>query len=358
MKLNKIRGWGTSKVKELETKGITCVEELLTIPPPQYAEMTGIDNDTAQSHFRLAREAYNMEHKITDWKTLSSEIENHEDIDKISTGSTALDKLFMGGVECKATTEVYGEFGCGKTQFAHTIIVRSQLPKSKGGLECKGIWINTENTFEKSRIRQIAEPLGLDSDKVLENIVVANAYNSTDQMDILHNAEKLIVEDPTYRILIVDSATGLFRQDYSGLGMLSERQKYLDRFLTRCSNMAKVHNIAVVWTNQIYTAPTFFGDGKTPVGGSKIAHKSTYRVDFSKSGKYRIAKMVDSPKDAQTEVMFGLSSLGVVDMDVAKKEEDERKKELTAMKKAGKAGKMLGEEDNEEPKQEEEITQI
>jgi len=42
-------------------------------------------------------------------------------IEKITTGTNALDKLFTGGVECGATTEIYGEFGCGKTQFCHTI---------------------------------------------------------------------------------------------------------------------------------------------------------------------------------------------------------------------------------------------
>ena len=218
--------------------------------------------------------------------------------------------------------------------------VRVQLPKDQGGLDGKCIWVNTENTFEKERIRDISESLEMDSTETLKNVMVANVMNSVEQMDILGNIEKLLVEDPKIKLIIVDSATGLFRQDYSGLGMLSERQKYLDRFLTRCSNISKLHHVAIIWTNQIYTAPTLFGDGITPVGGSKIAHKSTYRVYISKSGKFRVAKMVDSPKDAQTEVMFGLSKSGVVDMDVAKKEEDQRKKDLTAMKKAAKSGKV------------------
>jgi len=151
----------------------------------------------------------------------------------------------------------------------------------------------------------------------------------------------MLVKDKSYKLIVVDSATGLFRQDFSGRGMLSERQKYLDRFLTLCTNMAKLHKVAVLWTNQVYTSPmVFYGDPTVAVGGSIIAHKSTYRVYFMKSGKFRIAKMVDSPKDAQTEVMFGLSKSGVVDMDVAVEEEKKRKKEVIAAKTESKKGNI------------------
>ena len=347
MKLTKIKGWGKAKVEELAKFDISSVEEIMVIPPPQYAEMIGVDNDTAFSHNRLAIEAYNIEHKITSKFKKANEYDDEEVIERIKTGSKALDKLFLGGIETKATTEIYGEFGCGKTQFAHTMAVLVKKPIEEGGLNGKVVWISTENTFEKKRIKEIALANDMDVDEVLDNITVAEAYNSVDQYDILLLVEKMLVDDPTIKLLVVDSATGLFRQDFSGLGHLSERQKYLDRFLSLCSNMAKLHHVAVIWTNQIYQAPTFFGDGITAVGGSKIAHKSTYRVYFSKSGKYRIAKMVDSPKDAQTEVMFGLSSRGCVDMDVAKAEEDARKKEVTRMKAEGKKGNVVSLETNE-----------
>lgn len=342
MKLSKIKGWGEAKVTELEKKGITCVEELLVIPPPQYAEMTGVDNETANQHFQLARDAYNKERAITSYFKKGSECKiEDDDIERISTGTKALDKLFMGGIECKATTEIYGEFGSGKTQFAHTMCVRVQLPKNKGGLLGKAIWINTEGTFEPTRIKAICEGLEMNPNIALENILVADALNSVDQYSILLEIEKLLVEDSSYKLIVVDSATGLFRQDFSGRGMLSERQKYLDRFLTLCNNMAKFHKVAVVWTNQVYTSPmVFYGDPTVPVGGTIIAHKSTYRVYFMKSGKFRIAKMVDSPKDSQIEVMFGLSKSGVVDMDVAVEEEKKRKKELTAAKTEAKKGNI------------------
>lgn len=355
VELSKIKGFGSAKVSELNKKGILSVEQMLDIPPPQYAEMTGVDNETARSHFTKAKEAMDKEKGIKSKFKSGMDCKSEEDnIEKIKTGSKALDKLFMGGVETSATTEVYGEFGSGKTQFSHTMCVMVQKPIEQGGLDAKAIWINTEGTFEPSRIISIAEANGLDPEKTLNNILVADALNSVDQHNIMMEIINLLVEDKSYKLIVVDSATGLFKQDYSGLGMLSERQKYLDKFLTLCSNVSKVHKVAVIWTNQIYTAPlTFNGDPTVAVGGSAIAHKSTYRVYFTKSGRFRMAKMVDSPKDAQTEVMFGLSKSGVVDMDVAVEEEDARKKKLTSDKTKAKAGNVFGEAPTKEEKTEE-----
>lgn len=52
---------------------------------------------------------------------------------KITTGCKALDCLLEGGVETGSIIEVYGESGVGKSQFAFTLAVTSQLPLDKGG---------------------------------------------------------------------------------------------------------------------------------------------------------------------------------------------------------------------------------
>ena len=58
---------------------------------------------------------------------------------------------------------------------------------------------------------------------------------------------------------------------------------------------------------------TFFGDPTRPIGGNVVAHSSTYRVYFKKSGKKRIARMVDSPHHQEHEVIFTLTEAGVSD---------------------------------------------
>lgn len=375
MDITKLKGVGDVIAKKFEKNGITTVEQLFVIPPPKVAEMLGVDNNTTMELFRKARVVMN------DTPMFQSAIESKKEdtkIEKISTGTNALDKLFTGGLECGATTEIYGEFGCGKTQFCHTMAVRVQLPKdmiclncsmeygerdifvcdeciiatedkfgyrlkevelyNRGGLNSKCVWVDSEGTFEPTRIETIAESLDIGGDQALTSIIHAKAFNSADQYIILNELEHLIESDKTIKLIVIDSAIGLFRQDYSGRGMLSERQKYLDEFLTLASNMANFHKVAIVWTNQVMINPgVFYGDPVTPVGGTVLAHKSTYRVYFKKSGAYRIAIMKDSPKHGQIEVMFGLSSAGVVDREVAEELEKERKKEKATTKKAAKA---------------------
>lgn len=322
----------------MEEKGIVYVEQLLTIPPPQFAEMLGIDNESANLLFDKAREKYYRDSEDANrFVSGLNKAKEYEKLERISTGTKALDELFNGGISVKATTEIFGEFGCGKTQFCHTQAVRVQLPVEKGGLNGKCVWIDTEGTFEPDRIKQICNPLELDEDEVLDNILVAKALNSRDQKNILMEVQKLIINDKTIKLVIVDSAIGLFRQDFSGRGMLSERQKYLDEFLTLCSNMADFHKVAVIWTNQVMINPgIFYGDPVTAVGGTVLAHKSTFRVYFKKAGAYRIAKMVDSPHDAEMEKTFGLSTSGVVDKNIKEEEEKERKKLKAAAKKSEK----------------------
>ena len=332
MDITKLKGIGDGTAKKFEKNGITTVEQLFVIPPPKVAEMLGIDNDSAVELFKKARSVYD------DSPVFQSGLEakdEDDELEKISTGTKALDKLFTGGIETSATTEIYGEFGCGKTQFCHTMAVRVQLPKEKGGLDGKCVWIDSEGTFEPTRIEAISKSLKLDEKETLENIIRAKAYNSADQYLILQELEKLLVEDDKIKLIVIDSATGLFRQDFSGRGMLSERQKYLDEFLTMASNMSNFHNIAIIWTNQVMINPgVFYGDPVTAIGGTVLAHKSTYRVYFKKSGVYRMGKMVDSPKHGQIEVMFGLSEDGVVDQEVAEELEKKRKADKAKAKKS------------------------
>ena len=117
-------------------------------------------------------------------------------------------------------------------------------------------------------------------------------------------------------MLIVDSAVGLFRSEYLGRGTLSERQQRLNKFVHLLVRIAEIYNCAALATNQVMSSPdVFFGDPTRPIGGNVVAHTSTYRIYFKKSGKKRIARMVDSPHHPEQEVIFALGEGGVVDPD-------------------------------------------
>src|SRR5690606_6061889 len=94
----------------------------------------------------------------------------------------------------------------------------------------KCMYIDTEGTFRPERLQAIAERFGLDKDEVLDNVAYARAYNSDHQSALLIQASAMMAES-RYALLIVDSATALYRTDYSGRGELSARQMHLARFL-------------------------------------------------------------------------------------------------------------------------------
>eukprot|EP00911_Craspedida_sp_UC1_P000808 UC1_evm1s620 len=160
-----------------------------------------------------------------------------QEIISISCGSTELDKLLQGGIETGSITELFGEFRTGKTQLCHTLAVTCQLPLDQGGGEGKCLYIDTEGTFRPERLLAVAERYGLNGEDVLDNVAYARAYNSDHQMQLLTQASMMMSES-RYALLIIDSATALFRTDYSGRGELSARQMALAQFLRMLLRLA------------------------------------------------------------------------------------------------------------------------
>lgn len=80
----------------------------------------------------------------------------------------------------------------------------------------------------------------------------------------------------------MDSATALYRTDYSGRGELSARQMHLARFLRTLLRLADEFGVAVIITNQVVAqvdgAAMFSADPKKPIGGNIMGHASTTRL--------------------------------------------------------------------------------
>jgi DNA repair protein RadA len=97
--------------------------------------------------------------------------------------------------------------------------------------------------------------------------------------------------------------------------------------------IAETYDCAAIATNQVMASPdVFFGDPTRPIGGNVVAHTSTYRIYFKKSGKKRIARMVDSPHHPEEEVIFALGEAGVIDPEEAEKKPKKAAKKVTTKK--------------------------
>lgn len=235
-------------------------------------------------------------------------------ISKISTGSKNFDNLLGGGIEANAITEVYGEFGTGKTQLCHTVCVTVQLDQNHGGLNGGALYIDTENTFRPERIAAISSLRNQDPSVILDNIIVAKAFSSSHLELILSESSK-IIDSHNIKLIILDSAIALYRSEFLGLSSLAIRQQRLNKLIHTLMRIAQTHQIVVLVTNQVQSTPdTGFGNiSFKAAGGNIFAHSSTYRVFLRKSNRNRIARMVDSPNHPESEIIFTVDESGVID---------------------------------------------
>jgi len=314
VELEDLPGVGPAIAEKLREAGLNSLEAIAVTSPAELVATVEIGEATAAKIINAAREAAD----IGGFETGDKILERRESIGKLTTGSKALDALLGGGLETRAMTEFYGEFGSGKTQIAHQLVVNVQLAPEEGGLSGSAIMIDTENTFRPERIKDMAEGVGLDFTEVLKNVHVARAYNSNHQILLVDKAQELADElketEKPVRLLIIDSATAHFRSEYVGRGTLSERQK-INKHLHDALRFGDLNNAVVMITNQVQVRPdAFFGDPTRPIGGHIVGHTATFRIYLRKSkGEKRIARLVDSPNLPEAEAVFSVTKSGIRD---------------------------------------------
>ncbi|EHK98594.1 putative DNA repair protein rhp51 [Glarea lozoyensis 74030] len=239
---------------------------------------------------------------------------------KILTEASKLVPMgFTTATEMHQRRKIFGEFRTGKSQICHTLAVTCQLPFDMGGGEGKCLYIDTEGTFRPVRLLAVANRYGLSGEEVLDNVAYARAYNSDHQLQLLNQAASMMCET-RFSLLIVDSATSLYRTDFVGRGELSSRQTHLAKFLRTLQRLADEFGIAVVITNQVVAqvdggpSAMFNPDPKKPIGGNIIAHASTTRLSLKKGrGETRICKIYDSPCLPESDCLFAINEDGIGD---------------------------------------------
>ncbi|MCK9151103.1 DNA repair and recombination protein RadA [Methanobacterium alcaliphilum] len=301
---------GEKTAQKLRDAGFADMMRLATATAKELSVKAEIGEGVAEKVIEAARKAEQI-----DFETAFDVMERRKDVGRITTGSTALNELIGGGIETQSITEVFGEFGSGKSQLSHELAITVQLPFEKGGLEAECVFIDTENTFRPERIEQIANGFELDMEEVLQKIHIARAFNSSHQILMAEKVNELIQGGRNIRLVIVDSLTAHFRAEYVGREALASRQQKLNQHLHTLQNIANTYNTAVFVTNQVQARPdAFFGSPTKAIGGHVLGHAATYRVWLKKglAGK-RIARLVDSPHLPEGESVFKITTEGIVD---------------------------------------------
>jgi DNA repair protein RAD51 len=299
-------------IKKLQEAGFNTIESLAYSTKKKLIEIRGISEIKAE---KIQCEA--AKYVPLGFCSGSECYKMRQELAYLTTGSKDLDKILGGGIETGSITELFGEFRTGKTQLCFTISVTCQLSFDKGGVEGRALYIDTEGTFRPERIVSIAERFKLNSQDTLDNIAFARAYNTDHQMELLNQACAMMAES-RYAVLIVDSATALYRTDFIGRGELAPRQQHLAKFLRILQRICDEFGIAVLITNQVIAqvdgSSSFISDPKKPVGGNVLAHASATRLSLRKGkDKNRICKIVDSPHLPNSECLFSITTAGIGD---------------------------------------------
>ena len=308
--LNDLPGVGEVTVKKLQEAGIVSIRTLAMYPIKKLMDDSGIGEKTAEKIIKASQDIEKMGFKSADkiW-------EKRKSLNRLTTSSNNLDDLLLGGFEPGAVTELFGEYRTGKTQIAHQLCVNVQMSYEVGGLEGNALYIDTEGTFRPERLIQMAIGNDLDHNVILKNITVGRAYNSDHQILLVKEAPK-IIQERNIKLIIVDSIIGHFRSEYIGRGTLANRQQILNSHIHDLLRLTEVYDeLAVVVTNQVSSKPdVFYGNPTTHTGGHIVAHGSTIRIFLRKGkGEQRVAKIVDAPNIAESDMVFSITEDGIRD---------------------------------------------
>ena len=309
--IEELPGIGPATIEKLQTAGFNDLMAIAVATPGELVGIADISEVTAKKVIAIARA--NMELSFESGNDL---LQRRLSAIRIKSGSKELDALLGGGFETGSITETYGQFGSGKSQIAHAIAVRAQLPVEEGGANGSVIFIDSEGTFRPERIVQMCVPLKLDSAEVLSKIKIARAFTSDHQMLLAERIEELIKQGDNVKVVIVDSLTSHFRAEFVGRGTLADRQQKINKHMHTLMRLADKHNVLIYVTNQVMSKPDmFFGDPTTAIGGNIVGHNSTYRIYLRKGKKgCRVAKMVDAPNLPENEASFMITEGGIIDV--------------------------------------------
>ncbi len=271
--LEAVQGIGPAVAKKLREVYVTTAELLAVQNPVELMKKTKLGEGTTEKVIKNAR-------LLVGKFGFRSGLEIEQEMatkPRLTTGIPKVDTALRGGIEVGSIVEFFGPARGGKTQWVSQLAVTAQLPLDKGGLEGRVLWLDTESSFKPRTIRANAIRHGLDPDVTLGNIGRAEVVLSGQITEIFETIPQLCAEQD-YKLVVIDSFTGLFRAEYTGLENMRIRQQDMNNLLNQMRRTSTATDCIFVYSNQVMAKiSTYGGNPNAPVGGHIISHASDYR---------------------------------------------------------------------------------
>jgi len=228
---------------------------------------------------------------------------NFEDNLKIPTNSS-IDNLLNGGFEKGTITQIFGSPSSGKSNLVLALAVNV----AKTGK--KAIFMDTEGGISIERVKQIA---GSDFSEIANRIMVFEPSNFQEQGDNIGAIELWLRKNhEDVDLFVLDSAVALYRVDDMKSSKLN---KELGKQMSILSKIAKTYDIAVVITNQIYSAIDDEGNNDIrAVGGTVLQYwsKSIIQLERGEETNQRVATLKRHRSIGEgRQAVFRITSRGI-----------------------------------------------
>ena len=307
-------GIADKTAEKLEGGGIDNVTALAATNPMTIHHLTGCTLPSATKWNRWAREALQKSGFLKASTTTAYELLKRQKAAlKISLDCKELDEFLGGGLEGGTTTQFYGQDGAGKSILCGIAAIQAQLPVKEGGAGKRALYIESEGSFRARRIETICTERDLDVERFLTGIEVLSPSNMKELTLHVEQLQGRVGRD-NIGIIILDSISSLMRLETSGRGDFSYRAEHSNRILGMLRSIARTYSVPVIITSQITTdMDAQFGDDQKAYGGTALAHAATYTIKIHKpkgAKTKRLFRMVDSPEDAQIEVILHVTARG------------------------------------------------
>ncbi|XAR63181.1 ATP diphosphatase [Bertholletia excelsa] len=318
---------------KLAGAGYTSLSSLSSITPSDLARDLQISENEASEILKSASSCGLLDNSgrshasVTGAQTAWDMLLEEDLCRRITTSCTDLDDILCGGITCKEVTEIGGVPGIGKTQLGIQLAVNVQIPVDYGGLGGKAIYIDTEGSFMVERALQIAEAciedmmgfveknskgvqFQMHPKDFLDNIFYFRVCSYTEQIAVINYLEKFISEHKDVKLVIVDSITFHFRQDFDDMAL---RTRLLTGMALKLMKVAKTFSLAVVLLNQVTTKCSDGSFHLTLALGDSWSHACTNRVILYWHGDKRYAYIDKSPSLRSAASPYSVTGKGIRD---------------------------------------------
>jgi DNA repair protein RadB len=221
--------------------------------------------------------------------------------DPIPTGCEPVDDLLGGGFERGGVTQVYGPPAAGKSNLVLSAAVEAATVGESS------LYIDTEG-LSVDRMEQIASAHpGEDLDGIASHIIVTEALTFDEQREAVQDASEFA---DRVDLIVLDSATGFYRLERTEQDG-AEALRAVARQITHLLSLARKHDIAVGFTNQVYTDPE--SETTSALGGHTLDHWSAVilRLDRFRGGNRRATLEKHQSREAGETAQFRITGDGL-----------------------------------------------